>query len=156
MRDSGHYSVLCFFFKRKTAYEMRISDLSSDVCSSDLCASPRFGRGTGSDRKYRISGRIVVARSLDRGSSKQLLPDDEDVFRLHWIVQLRLYFLPLPPDFYPFRGTRQGRPARQRQCLPEALHRHIGNGAGLLDLAGAIDFLRRSEERSVGKEGGST
>src|SRR3546814_1236420 len=30
--------VLCyfFFFKQKTAYEMRISDWSSDVCSSDL------------------------------------------------------------------------------------------------------------------------
>src|SRR3546814_11700286 len=30
-----------FFFKQKTAYEMRISDWSSDVCSSDL-----FERGT--------------------------------------------------------------------------------------------------------------
>src|SRR3546814_5532504 len=29
-----------FFFKQKTAYEMRISDWSSDVCSSDL-ANPR-------------------------------------------------------------------------------------------------------------------
>src|SRR3546814_5190382 len=29
--------ILCFFFfKQKTAYEMRISDWSSDVCSSDL------------------------------------------------------------------------------------------------------------------------
>src|SRR3546814_532250 len=28
-----------FFFKQKTAYEMRISDWSSDVCSSDLCIS---------------------------------------------------------------------------------------------------------------------
>src|SRR3546814_5494657 len=28
--------VLVFFFKQKTAYEMRISDWSSDVCSSDL------------------------------------------------------------------------------------------------------------------------
>src|SRR3546814_6200646 len=27
-----------FFFKQKTAYEMRISDWSSDVCSSDLIA----------------------------------------------------------------------------------------------------------------------
>src|SRR3546814_10727908 len=27
-----------FFFKQKTAYEMRISDWSSDVCSSDLLA----------------------------------------------------------------------------------------------------------------------
>src|SRR3546814_974588 len=31
--------VLFFFFKQKTAYEMRISDWSSDVCSSDLVAS---------------------------------------------------------------------------------------------------------------------
>src|SRR3546814_6912693 len=33
------YVVFClfvFFFKQKTAYEMRISDWSSDVCSSDL------------------------------------------------------------------------------------------------------------------------
>src|SRR3546814_10510206 len=29
-------SVWFFFFKQKTAYEMRISDWSSDVCSSDL------------------------------------------------------------------------------------------------------------------------
>src|SRR3546814_1743958 len=28
--------MLVFFFKQKTAYEMRISDWSSDVCSSDL------------------------------------------------------------------------------------------------------------------------
>src|SRR3546814_9024460 len=30
------YAVIFFLFKRKTAYEMRISDWSSDVCSSDL------------------------------------------------------------------------------------------------------------------------
>src|SRR3546814_1431202 len=32
------YFFLFFFFKQKTAYEMRISDWSSDVCSSDLAA----------------------------------------------------------------------------------------------------------------------
>src|SRR3546814_11458522 len=31
-----------FFFKQKTAYEMRISDWSSDVCSSDLIATGLF------------------------------------------------------------------------------------------------------------------
>src|SRR3546814_12584031 len=30
------YLLFIFFFKQKTAYEMRISDWSSDVCSSDL------------------------------------------------------------------------------------------------------------------------
>src|SRR3546814_7977222 len=32
-----------FFFKQKTAYEMRISDWSSDVCSSDLSSSSMSG-----------------------------------------------------------------------------------------------------------------
>src|SRR3546814_1378508 len=35
-RICGGCYVLFFFFKQKTAYEMRISDWSSDVCSSDL------------------------------------------------------------------------------------------------------------------------
>src|SRR3546814_4561656 len=34
----------CFFFKQKTAYEMRISDWSSDVCSSDLAAAAQPDR----------------------------------------------------------------------------------------------------------------
>src|SRR3546814_2801250 len=38
--ECGEYTGVCvvffFFFKQKTAYEMRISDWSSDVCSSDL------------------------------------------------------------------------------------------------------------------------
>src|SRR3546814_5510915 len=41
--------MLFFFFKQKTAYEMRISDWSSDVCSSDLqridAARRRIARG---------------------------------------------------------------------------------------------------------------
>src|SRR3546814_20345925 len=46
--------IMFFCFKQKTAYEMRISDLSSDVCSSDLgpksnrLAEP--GRRSASDR----------------------------------------------------------------------------------------------------------
>src|SRR3546814_9516461 len=35
------FFVLFFFFKQKTAYELRISDWSSDVCSSDLSGRPR-------------------------------------------------------------------------------------------------------------------
>src|SRR3546814_2111338 len=39
MRASDQHSAILwcvFFFKQKTAYELRISDWSSDVCSSDL------------------------------------------------------------------------------------------------------------------------
>src|SRR3546814_8583676 len=50
------FYVLCFF-KQKTAYEMRISDWSSDVCSSDLAARQhadvRAGRGNRAERVAR-------------------------------------------------------------------------------------------------------
>src|SRR3546814_6544584 len=36
-----HFYALFFCFKQKTAYEMRISDWSSDVCSSDLAQDHR-------------------------------------------------------------------------------------------------------------------
>src|SRR3546814_20588580 len=41
MRIIATFSVVFFFFQQKTAYEMRISDWSSDVCSSDLPSSAR-------------------------------------------------------------------------------------------------------------------
>src|SRR3546814_1647492 len=37
--------LMVFFFKQKTAYEMRISDWSSDVCSSDLGSTGGGGSG---------------------------------------------------------------------------------------------------------------
>src|SRR3546814_7485172 len=46
---------VCVFFKQKTAYEMRISDWSSDVCSSDLLPSER-----------RISKRLFRTGEADR------------------------------------------------------------------------------------------
>src|SRR3546814_9307824 len=42
--------VFFFFFKQKTAYEMRISDWSSDVCSSDLSSSTESRRGAPSSK----------------------------------------------------------------------------------------------------------
>src|SRR3546814_20690114 len=61
--------VFFFFFKQKTAYEMRISDWSSDVCSSDL---------TG---RTRLQGRSNLAglgrpRSLTTSSVASQLPMD--------------------------------------------------------------------------------
>src|SRR3546814_10726499 len=39
----AHRRGFCFLFKQKTAYERRISDWSSDVCSSYLCAGQARG-----------------------------------------------------------------------------------------------------------------
>src|SRR3546814_17077360 len=51
-----------FFFKQKTAYEMRISDWSSDVCSSDL-ARPEPDRG---DRGAMDRGGHLCPRRISR------------------------------------------------------------------------------------------
>src|SRR3546814_6543004 len=47
-------SCLFFFFKQKTAYEMRISDWSSDVCSSDLQGDIPLDNEMPDVRKLRI------------------------------------------------------------------------------------------------------
>src|SRR3546814_6207080 len=59
-----------FFFKQKTAYEMRISDWSSDVCSSDLSRAVReaIGRAvavrSGRQGRGQRSGRQAGDRSI--------------------------------------------------------------------------------------------
>src|SRR3546814_1744550 len=60
-----------FFFKQKTAYEMRISDWSSDVCSSDLRTdrSP-FRPSENQDRLDRRSILGSVGRLVDFGKGK--------------------------------------------------------------------------------------
>src|SRR3546814_7315458 len=47
---------LCFFFKQSTAYELRISDWSSDVCSSDLYVVRGDKLTGGVDVLTRLSG----------------------------------------------------------------------------------------------------
>src|SRR3546814_3067389 len=86
-------NTIFFFFKQKTAYEMRISDWSSDVCSSDLryhrgtvrrhlqmarlgqgrpCLGHRhrlYGTGGHGDRKSVVSGKSVSVR-VDLGGRR--------------------------------------------------------------------------------------
>src|SRR3546814_1143999 len=67
-----YYSLYSFFFffKQKTAYEMRISDWSSDVCSSDLLA--RFNQRTSPAPVARhLGARGGGARSEERRVGKE-------------------------------------------------------------------------------------
>src|SRR3546814_12491921 len=54
------YCSFFFFFKQKTAYEMRISDWSSDVCSSDLFdpGSKHYRLGTAPSRLFHVDTRL--------------------------------------------------------------------------------------------------
>src|SRR3546814_852838 len=54
---------LCFLFKQKTAYEMLISDWSSDVCSSDLFWRQSWKRIYGTVR-LRIYGKAIRSVSI--------------------------------------------------------------------------------------------
>src|SRR3546814_5001315 len=91
----GDYCVprhVMFFFKQKTAYEMRISDWSSDVCSSDLLCevaagarrfpvqafllgstrpdAPAVGFFGGVHGLERIGAQVAIARSEERRVGK--------------------------------------------------------------------------------------
>src|SRR3546814_6071487 len=58
-----------FFFKQKTAYEMRISDWSSDVCSSDLvCFGEHRADDQRADRRLRCGLEHERAAGRDRRS----------------------------------------------------------------------------------------
>src|SRR3546814_4774932 len=65
------YLFLIFFFKQKTAYEMRISDWSSDVCSSDLtviiCVPTPLSVEGGPDLGSVKAAVATVARQLKPG-----------------------------------------------------------------------------------------
>src|SRR3546814_9106000 len=61
------FCLFFFFFKQKTAYEMRISDWSSDVCSSDLMArrySPPLIRRMRSHAAMRHENGLAEGRAM--------------------------------------------------------------------------------------------
>src|SRR3546814_8032245 len=59
-----------FFFKQKTAYEMRISDWSSDVCSSDLLLAPDDREGL---RRQRCRQRPAQYHPLAGGRGRPVV-----------------------------------------------------------------------------------
>src|SRR3546814_7982127 len=63
--------VLCFF-KQRTAYEMRISDWSSDVCSSDLLVHRVAGDGAGEIGAFESLG--VIPTKVGISTSRSEIP----------------------------------------------------------------------------------
>src|SRR3546814_17788023 len=97
--------MLFFFFKQKTAYEMRISDWSSDVCSSDLYPltagghrrqGAAFGRTVklGNDQAGKVDGGIERAY-LQNG----VLPGIAVYHQQHLVGRGRIGLAYHPVDF---------------------------------------------------------
>src|SRR3546814_5826315 len=77
--------LFCFFFKQKTAYEMRISDWSSDVCSSDLARCDRTRQTKGESDAFHPQGDDraggacrAAARGAGAGSGARRKDDRSD------------------------------------------------------------------------------
>src|SRR3546814_2635506 len=85
--------LLCFFFRQRTAYELRISDWSSDVCSSDLPGDdPDLDEAARELRAFRrdadVAGAGKVAAeadrmAVDRGDHRHLAVHQRADDRLH-------------------------------------------------------------------------
>src|SRR3546814_6816162 len=93
--------VVCFFFffKQKTAYEMRISDWSSDVCSSDLLERAHLYREMGADAIFfeqpqsaeelrsvgrAFAGEVLVANMVERSEERRVGKECVSTCRSRW------------------------------------------------------------------------
>src|SRR3546814_10511558 len=94
-----------FFFKQKTAYEMRISDWSSDVCSSDLCVRAAARK----DLPQYLDGEPVVElRPADPRRRRRLGNDAVDAVGEHGRAGA------IGPDAAADAGRRAGRSEESR------------------------------------------
>src|SRR3546814_7131151 len=78
-----------FFFKQKTAYEMRISDWSSDVCSSDLAHHPlgkdewvKLFRKTFKFMGGEIVGEFLMSTGYLPGAHHEACPVHREIVKL--------------------------------------------------------------------------
>src|SRR3546814_5383635 len=95
-RYDVYVCVVClfFFFKQKTAYEMRISDWSSDVCSSDLRSTitlPGFMPATiavemifGAGRPGTAAVQTITSMPLRRSEERRVGKECVSTCRSRW------------------------------------------------------------------------
>src|SRR3546814_4872990 len=77
--------MLFFFFKQKTAYDVRISDWSSDVCSSDLVYSLIHDDLPCMDDDDMRRGKPTVHRAFDEATAV-LAGDSLHALAFEWLV----------------------------------------------------------------------
>src|SRR3546814_15375941 len=114
--------LLFFFFKQKTAYEMRISDWSSDVCSSDL---GRWATGRGLPRVFGHRRGAEVTRKILRRAD-----------------ELGVSYL----TFYSFSSENWRRPPREVEDLMGLLSLYTRNGVA--DLHRSVVRVRMTGDRT--------
>src|SRR3546814_11325576 len=137
-----------FFFKQKTAYEMRISDWSSDVCSSDLHDA--------AGRDQRRGGEAELVRAEQRGD-RDVTPRAQAAVRLHAdaaaqvVEQQRL--LGLGQADLPGRSgvgeRRQRRSAGAAFVAGDRARKSVGSGrivSARVDLGGRVIIKQKKQK----------
>src|SRR3546814_1535585 len=116
---------LFFFFKQKTAYEMRISDWSSDVCSSDLYKAILRGLAklSGTHRAGRLAPDFDRKFPYDRERSSAVfalsIPEDKVVQRATRMFDFIARYPQLFPD--PVRRSEERRVGKE--CVSTCRYR---------------------------------
>src|SRR3546814_1417317 len=78
-----YFIFLFFFFKQKTAYEMRISDWSSDVCSSDLPEKQEDARFLVDAASYNILATQLAQEATNSAYSASVVQMARDILEEH-------------------------------------------------------------------------
>src|SRR3546814_368478 len=105
--------VMFFFFKQKTAYEMRISDWSSDVCSSDVLARKQAG-GAGTDG-FAISMPTLFEKSGAEGDYRRFKFEMTKIARENALPSYALE-IELRGDAEPFLRMIRRDPTSEREA----------------------------------------
>src|SRR3546814_8488680 len=77
-----YFIFICFFFKQKTAYEMRISDWSSDVCSSDLGGTESVEHED--DKRHRHEHGAQFEHAAERSEERRVGKECVSTCRSRW------------------------------------------------------------------------
>src|SRR3546814_18881817 len=135
---------LFFFFKQKTAYEMRISDWSSDVCSSDLQSASSTNLTTRSSAAARVPAMKIdggLGGDL-RNAGKAAASQEAQGYDGVWTAETSH-----DPFFPLLLASQHTEKVELGTGIAVAFARNPMNLASI-----AYDLQARTEERRVGKE----
>src|SRR3546814_5630607 len=139
--------VLFFLFKQKTAYEMRISDWSSDVCSSDLQVPdhPPARAGCVDRRRARDRpDRPGLGAAASVGRRPVLRPREQPVLRRSALGRDRpAPERPVAPECAPTKG--RGRGAGRTGSCPDRSEEHTSELPSIMRTSPTVYSLKKKK-----------
>src|SRR3546814_8077234 len=127
-----------FFFKHKTAYEMRISDVSSDVCASDLANVDELSLLPHAEVLETAIAAVLDGRAENDAFNELVLTNQTDPRAIVW---LRAWF----------RYLRQGGSAYGMDTVVSALRHAPALTAALIERFRALHDPKARDAKQIGR-----